>query len=356
MKIMRLLSLLSVGVVALSFTGTALAQAQEEGVRAFVQNKGADGSRPALIYIVSGNERGIKYKTTKVDLNDNSIGLDKIDYFFEEPLEYRAALDLYANRKYAEALKGFKAVQSTYASMKDIPYNYSLMAEYRAYSCELRLMNIAEVAKADTAKLRRMLPMDGLKNDLTIFDLWKVAHKKDWAALETAAKKQKDLGYGRLTRAQIAQVSYLLGLAYSNLGQDEKALDVLGEAMLIDSSNSLEITKEAILRTMEIYSKDQTTAEFVKNYKTAPKDVQVPRYVREGAALMNLWKNVYFISPELPKEYENYINFYVAPPKPQAKEEPAKPADAKAPAEAPKATDAKAPEAAAKPAPAPKKK
>lgn len=313
--------------VALSFTGGANAQ---ETAKAFVQRKGAAGNAGiGAIYVVSGDDKTIKYKATRVDLNDNSISLNDLNLFFEEPLEYRAALDLFLNRKYKEALKAFKAVQKTYESVKDVPFNYSAMSALRALECEFKLMNAAEMAKADTAWLKKVLPMEGAKNQVAVFDLWKHVEKKDWASLEKEAKSL--LEKKKLPRAIVAQGSYLLGLAYANQGKAEDALNSFSEAMLIDSTNSIEITRESILRSMEIYSKDEGVVQFLQANASIPKGVAVPRKVKEGAALMHMWKNNLFISPTLPKEYEKFLGFYVAPPKKEApkQEQAATPTPAK---------------------------
>lgn len=338
---MKLFSILFAGLLGFAMTGGVQAQTANprEMARASVVSSKFDNK---VIYVIGGNDRGLKYKTTPVDQSENTVAMADVRYFFIEPLEFRAAFDKYNNRQYAEALKGFKAVQDTYKYVRDIPNNYSTIAEFYAYECERRLMNIAALAQLDAAHMKKILPWDSVSTQLSINELWKLSEKKDWAALQTEAGKLQKRGTAKLTRAQLAQINYLQGCAYLGQNKLREALDAFGLAMLVDSTNSMEITREAILKSMEIYAADPAVKEFLKDNFTAGKK-SLPQYVQEGAALMYMWKNILQISPNMPKQYERFLTFYKEPAKPEA----AQPAEAPAPAAENKPAEA---------APAPEKK
>lgn len=330
--IMKLFSKILCGLMAFSFLGGASAQGTDTLVPALVYPK--NGGRGGLFYIVGGDDRAIKYKTLATEQGDTTISTSDVRYYFLESVDFRTALDTYNNRKYAEAIKAFQAVQNKYKNVREVPYNYAALAEFYIAQCERRLMNTGAMARTDTAFLKKVLPWSAVTNQLAIFDLWKIAESKDWKKLQAQASKLRDRGLGKLTREEIVQVDYLLGLAYQRQDKKMEALASLTEAMVVDSTASIEITREAMLRCMEIYASDKEVQAYMKSHPAGPFG-NVPLFIREGAALMYVWKNVMFISPEVPKKYENFLRYYQAPPKPVKKEDKAaeaKPAEQPAPA------------------------
>lgn len=357
MKISQFLPFVCLGSLVISGAMQASAQAPDSGsqnhsatpgmTRVFVTSSKINNGRSSTIFVLAANDRGMKFKTTAVETVDTTLPLKEFDnYFVFEPVEFREAYDLFQDRKYPEAIKAFQAVAEQQKSLQDLPFNYTGYADFYIAECHRRMMNVAEMEKIDTARLKSVLPMESCLIQSDIYDLWKKSFKKEWPALqkgvEAVFKAKKNLSNG-----QRAQLLYLLGLAYDGQNKIKEAIDTYAEAMLIDGAASPEISRPAVEKSLEIYMKNPELIEFFKT-NPGPDARIVPGIVREAAGLAGVWTKVFNFKEALPQKFQVLLPFRIEPPKPTPPAEaPAKPADA--------AKDAKAPAApadGAKPAPA----
>lgn len=348
MKISQFLPFVCLGALVISGTMPLSAQAPQNAsatpgmTRVFVTSSKVNNGRPSAIYVLAANERGMKFKTTPVETTDTTLTLKDFDnYFVYEPVEFREAYDLFQERKYPEAIKAFQAVAELQKNLQDLPFSYNGYADFYIAECHRRMMNVAEMEKIDTARLKKVLPMESCLIQSDIYDLWKKAFKKEWPAVQTGVqsvfKAKKNLSNG-----QRAQLLFLLGQAYDAQNKIKEAIDTYAEAMLIDGAASPEISRPAIEKSLEIYMKNPELIEFFKS-NPRPDAKIVPGIVREAAGLAGVWTKVFNFKEALPQKFQVLLPFRIEPPKPEPPAEaPAKPADAK---------DAKAPAAAvAKPA------
>lgn len=361
MKISQLFTFVLLGAVTAGLNQVSAqapvsaASQQSPGlIRVFVVSSKVANGRPANIFVVAANDRGMKFKTTSVETTDTTLPLTDFErYFVYEPVEFREAYALFQDRMYPEAIKAFRGVADMQKGIRDLPFSYAAFAEFYIAEAHRRMMNAAEMDKVDMEWLKKTLPMEGCLVQMDILDIWKKSFKKDWASVQTGVqsvlKARKNLSSG-----QRAQLLYLLALSYDAQNKTREAIDAFAESMLIDGIGSPEISKQAILKSLDIYMKNPELVEF---FKTNPKpDAKIiPGIVREAAGLAGVWKSVFNFEEALPEKYNVLMPFRIEPPKPApVPAEPAK--DGKA-APAPVAgKDAKAPAAAAANAPVDAKK
>lgn len=360
MKISQFLPFVCLGSLVISGTMSVSAQAPQNApstpgmTRVFVTSSKVNNGRPSVIYVLAANDRGMKFKTTAVETVDTTLTLKDFDnYFVYEPVEFREAYDLFQQRKYPEAIKAFQAVAELQKSLQDLPFSYGGYADYYIAECHRRMMNVAEMEKIDTARLKKVLPMESCLIQSDIYELWKKAFKKEWPAVQAGVqsvfKAKKNLSNG-----QRAQLLFLLGESYDAQNKIKEAIDTYAEAMLIDGAASPEISRPAIEKSLEIYMKNPELVEFFKS-NPRPDAKIVPGIVREAAGLAGVWTKVFNFKEALPQKFQVLLPFRIEPPKPEPPAEaPAKPADAAKGAKAPAAPAANgAKPAAGTPAPAP---
>lgn len=354
---MKFFSIALLSTLALS--GLSSLSAQEPNptaglIRARVVSEQIRSGRPSDIYIVVGNDKGLRFKENPVQQGDVTLPLSALKYVIYEPLEFREALDLYKNRKYPQALQAFKKVADAYKNARELPYNFAALAEFYEIECHARMMNLAELAKADTAGLKKILPMGTVTKQLEVVDLWKLAEKKNWSALILECQKMLKSKAAPLSNRQLAQVNYLLGLAYANTGKATEALDQFSTAQVIDSTESPEISKASILESLAIYDKKPEVVEFFAAPPQDPaKAANVPSAVRQAGSLVHALTGMLRLAPAAPKEYAKFQPYYKSPARPK---QPAAPAAEEAKATAAPAAPAAPAKAPAAPAAAPAKK
>lgn len=330
-----------VGTLTLALPLTAQESAGEPMTRALISARGAAKNA----YIVAANDRGMRIKSTVTEAGEGTtLPLTEVKYFIYEPAEFRDAYDALKNKNYNEAIKLFRALQEANKHLTGLPWNYGAYAQFYEMEAQRLLGNIPEMLKIDRASLKKTLPMESVRTQISINDIWDKYAKSDWTGLLSDSQKMIDSRKDKLSTSQLAQLYFLLASANEGLKKTAEALDLYSIAAIIDGYNSPEITEKALLQSLKILGQNPAVATYMAGSPDPAKVAPIP--VQEMANIANLWKNTLTLNNPLPKQYEAFLPFYKAPQKP--KEEPAdkpaadakpaeaKPSDAQPAAEAPK--------------------
>jgi tetratricopeptide (TPR) repeat protein len=222
-----------------------------------------------------------------------------------EPMEFVLAMDLYQARKYAEAREKFTAIKESFKSRATAPDNPSTLAGFYEMECFRKLGDLDALAAASRAFVKTPLTRKHQLRQLDLYPLWLLVRDKDWPRLEAAAQ---NLTAGRLPGDQRAQVAYCHALALDALGRTGEAIAAYQTAITADAGGSEEITRQAVLRILQIHRSDADVQAAMKN-PPGDENPAARRHLAEAAALAALFELSLGGDTPLPAEFRVFLTF-----------------------------------------------
>lgn len=257
-------------------------------------------SATALIHEKFGNPRGAVAALALIKKNRT---LNPPILPTAPPENFAAAMDLFEGRKYQDAQVAFATLSTT---------KHSSLAKFYELECLRKVSN----SEAFCATFRSFQSFDALdpyrKQQFEIYRLWEAAHLKDWAELEilTAVESNKCLPAG-----QCAQVGYLRGLALHHLGRSDEAIDFFNIALVADTGASVEITRQAALRILEIHYADPDVISLISDAHLTTQLESSPSLwkLREAAAIAHLFELSLGGGNPLPASFREFLKYHKPP-------------------------------------------
>lgn len=261
------------------------------------------------VYITAATGTAIRYKPTKVSTVFTDAGLaDFTTVYLMEPTEYSAAVDLFEGRSYQEAREkfaAFKAAAKPVASLKD---NHHTLAAFYEMECMRKLGDYEALATALQSFVKEPLTRDYQLRQLDLYVMWDAVRTKSWDKLLAMASERDG---ETLPSDQRAQVAYCKGLALENLGRGAEALVEYGMAITADAGASEQVSQDAALNSLGIYSKDEEVKAAMAAWGTADEKKNSPGYNRliEAATLAKFYDKFLAVGKPLTEEYKKLLAF-----------------------------------------------
>ncbi len=206
-----------------------------------------------------------------------------------EPRELAVAMDLYQDRKYAEAKSKFIEVKERFKADNAAENNPSSLAAFYETECLRKLGDLEGLADARRKFVTPPLTRAWQLRQLEIDELWEAVRTKNWARVETLAKERTATC---LPGDQRAQVAYCHGLALEALGRPTEALLAFNIAMTADAGASEEIARQAALHILGIHQADPEVQAALKLRGTKDEDKASngSKNLTEAAAVAELFQ------------------------------------------------------------------
>ncbi len=279
-----------------------------------------------LVYLEAATDKAIRYRVNKVasSFEDARIATFKSIYVYDPDL-FIEAKDLYETRKYEDALKKIKEVQTKYAPIAAIVDGPVAKANFLELECYRKLSNLKELDKALRAFDKGSLTSDIYQRQLQIYLLWDKLRNEEWNNLTQLAEEYADV---KLTGEQRAQVAYCNGVALEKIQKPQEALFQYQIVITADGGASEVVAADAALRILGILQADPA----VKEAKVAwdaegePQPLVGTIGLHEAAAVAKLYEMSLGGGKLLPSKYTYFLKYSVEQPdaaeeKPAPKEE-----------------------------------
>jgi len=185
--------------------------------------------------------------------------------YFETPEDIADAIALFENRKYNEARQKFAEARPRYKKFRGLMDNPHAIAGFYELECLRKLEDFEALGKAEREYLNvKELTRPHMVKQIELYEMWNLVRLKDWRALDNYCQ---NLWRTKLPGYQRAQVDYCHGLAFEGKGDEAKdkrhkieygvkALNSYARAMTADATKSEVITRNSVLNSLRIYSKD----------------------------------------------------------------------------------------------------
>jgi len=225
-----------------------------------------------------------------------------------EPLEFALAMDLYQARRYLEARQKFTALKESLESVTTAPNHPSTLAGFYEMECFRRLGDLDALAAASRNFVKTSLTRKHQLRQLELYQLWLLVRDKDWLRLEAAAKKPTAK---YLPGDQRAQIAYCHALALEAMGRTGEAIAAYQTAITADAGGSEEITRQAVLRILQIHRSDADVQAAMKRWNTLSGDENpaARRNLAEAVALATLFELALGGDAKLPAEFRVFLSF-----------------------------------------------
>ena len=222
------------------------------------------------------------------------------------PLEFALAMDLYQARKYAAAREKFTALKQACHSLAAAPDHPATLAGFYEMECCRKLGDLDRLAAALPRFVQTPLTRKQALRQLDLYPLWLLVREKNWPRLEAAAENLTD---ERLPGDQRAQVAYCHALALEGLGRPADALAAYQTAITADGGGSEEITRQAVLRILQIHLADPGVRAAMKHPDASGQNPAARLDLAEAAALAALFELSLGGETPLPAEFRVFLRF-----------------------------------------------
>lgn len=257
------------------------------------------GKDPVEIQVTGANQGVIQYREGVAgtdpakELKSGPHGV----IFFQEPVDYTRAMDLFLARKYQEARVLFAAVKERYRLLEGLDDNYSALAGYHELECLRKTGDLEGLAKALPGLPKGALSREYQQRQLELYVFWDAVRTKSWERVLDLAKEHSGV---RLPGDQRAQVDYCQGVALEALGRADEAVVAYESALTADGGASEEIARQAILRILGIHRKDpEVRAALNSQGRNSPR-------LDEARALVRLYEGSFGGGSPLPPELKEF--------------------------------------------------
>lgn len=290
-------------LIALSATATLL---QAQTLIPAVITKNGEASR---IFIETSNEKTIRYRETEKTVNRNDVSTIGLSIFFFMPEDFSEAMELYENRNYAEAQKGFAKAREANKKTSDLKGNYSTLAGFYEIECARKLGLYEEMEKLFSRFNPGPLTLETQKTQIEAYPLYNAVRTEDWPRLEILCSEWDERKVPGSVRAQI---EYCRGLALEGIGnRPEDALIAFNKAMVADYAASEILVKKSALACFRIYDTHEDVILARKLHGTPDENPNSfgALLLGEAAALVELWDSALGRGEALPAEYKAFAKF-----------------------------------------------
>jgi len=225
----------------------------------------------------------------------------------KEPPEFSQAIDLYQARKYTEAREAFRVLKKSFQSQAAEANNHFTLAGFYEMECSRRLGDFESLGSLLASFDKMPLTRSHHLQQLNLYPLWLLLRDKKWLQLETASANLTNI---KLPGDQRAQVAYCHGIALEGLNRPTEALAFYHTAITADAGGSEEITRQAVLRILQIHLDDPAVKAAVKGQKTFVKDESqtAQRNLQEAKALARLFELSLGGGSALPPEFHVFLS------------------------------------------------
>lgn len=225
---------------------------------------------------------------------------------------------LFAGGSYMAARAKFSALREEFKGLAGIDGNPSAEAAFMELECLRKSGDLEALAKALESFDRRGLTRESQRRQLDLYATWDAVRRKDWPKVENSARES--LKDRLLPGTQRAQAAYCLGQALEAQDKPQEAIDAYQTVLVADGGVSIEIMREAVLRSLRVYRKDAAVLAAMKN-----PGMESPGHQRllEAAVLAGLWETLPGSAAALPADLAEFLKFRPASaPAPAPKEKP----------------------------------
>ncbi len=274
----------------------------------------------STIYLESADEKRVAYRETRQSVDRKVIARSKYSslYIFE-PASFRQAMDDFRRFDYEKAIEGFKTVQEDYANLRDLPNNFASRAEF--YECEcLRLMGkYDEMVKLKATYRFKNLLYTNEKRQLELYKFWEAVQNKSWQRLVTLGKEYMEKP---LPGPEKAQVAYCYGLALGEMQQLNPALNALGMAVTADFNPHKEMSRMAMVRSLELLYADPDFQRELAAWGTddAIEGSSGQARILEAGRIAKYYNSIFVTGPKIDKKYSDLISYLPDDEKPEGEE------------------------------------
>lgn len=290
-------------------TGLSAQDRQRTGFQAPALLVSGGGVSFQRVWILSATKDIITFRETEIGTNIRDARVSQYDtIFLFEPPDYRAAMDLYQGRDYAEARKLFAKVKETYAPVAGLENNPSSLAALYEMEC-LRNLGDLDGLVAALAKFNKTpLTREHHLRQVELYLIWDAVRTKNWEQVESLVNeraKSSMPGYQR------AQLNYCLGLALEALDRPDEAIAAYNSAMISDAGASEVIARNSALRVLSILTDRPGVKRAISVWGTPEENITSPGYLQllEAASIAKLFEMSLGGGEPLPDEFKELVKF-----------------------------------------------
>jgi tetratricopeptide (TPR) repeat protein len=211
---------------------------------------------------------------------------------------------LFVSGSFTAARAKFAALREEFKGLAGFDGNPCAEAAFMELECLRKSGELEALAKALESFDRRGLVRESQRRQLDLYATWDAVRRKDWPRAETSAREY--LKDRLLPGTQRVQAAYCLGQALEAQGKPQEAIAAYQMALVADGSASVEIAREAVLRSLRLYRKDAAVLAAMKNQN--PEGPGRQRLL-EAAALADLWDTLPGSAGTLPAELSEFLKF-----------------------------------------------
>lgn len=270
------------------------------------------------------------YKTSMRSLNILQAKKPKLEaVYFYEPEIFTEAMNLYRERKYAEAKTKFAECETKYKTVDSLPDNYATLGGFYKLECNRKLNDLEALSSELEAYIKDSLTKEIHFLQLEVYSFWEAVRLKDWTRLDALAKGWENRKIPAEIRVQIA---YCHALALDELQKEDpsrldEALNAYNRVLSADATASIDLVVKAANGLLRIYSEDPGVKLAMKNWNTDDQNKGSAGFQRllEANTLVQYYKQVGLndIQP-LADEFEKFSEYDApkadTPKKPQKDE------------------------------------
>lgn len=217
--------------------------------------------RPVSGFLVGATAEALRIAANEKGQGIKEMTLDQIENisFNETPDGWGEALNQFRAKDFANAERGFTKLAEELRNIALLRDEYGAMARYYQLACLKQNGKLAQLAKA-LGELRSS-PIalgDYYMGELIRLRPWGLVGKEDWDGVLAYVAGHQEAGDGprprykaELSRSQIAEISYLAGVAQARKGEKEASLENLYRALTLNNGNDLLLSKAAITEALE---------------------------------------------------------------------------------------------------------
>ena len=221
---------------------------------------GADG-RPISGFLVGATQEGIR-----IAANESGQGVSEIKQsevseitFNEMPEGWQEANVQFKAGDFVNAEGGFTALAEKYKGIGLLKDKYGAMARYYQLMCLKENRKLPQLAAAlGVLRTHPIALSEHYMKILIGLKPWGLVGKEDWdGVLAIVSENQESSDRPRakfkagVTRSQIAELSYLAGLAQIRKGEKERGLENLYRSLTLNNGSDLNLSKAAITEALE---------------------------------------------------------------------------------------------------------
>ena len=276
------------------------------GMVVFKLPEGRLGAEEVFLMAVTKNH--VAYKFRAEDAQPDIKRREEIDsIFLYDPADYLQALDLYESGQYEEAMKAFVVVKERCTRLyPGIPNNPGVMSGFYELECLRKLNHLEGLRRALQDFNQEALTSRVALQQIELYELWDAIRAgRNQDALVIADRYAGK----RLPGDQRAQVAYCRGRAMEELMYlDHRVLMAYQTAITADAGASEQITRDAILRSLEILHGDEQAKDALRHFQQANGAEMILGFtkVMEAAGLCAVYEDQF---GRVPAKYRHYLEF-----------------------------------------------